>query len=244
MSWNSSVSAKSSLPNGPWDTPCTHPATPRRGSTRTWCASPWAQERPSIRSPRQMGSVNGSFSLPCLVDLPRLQCPKTNQPATQPGWEVKAFCRSAAAWGPRPPAMEKTIKFQPLRSTPSPSVKTGRKSRGQERSEGRGDNLRHVHSSWMTRQPGTIWDWVGEETNSWAVGRAQEGGRMSHGHPVQSEDKQHILGANAPWGILWARSPRLAPSLKNTMGNRISCTIQKSINIGLWFHHEYFQHTL
>lgn len=96
-------------------------------------------------------------------------------------------------WGPRPPAMERPTKFQPLRSTPSPSVKMGRKSKGQERSEGRGwggNDLRHpphfllgrpVHSSWMTRQdqgPGTIWEWGGgrDPTLGQWVGLREEGG--------------------------------------------------------------------
>lgn len=160
MSWESSVCTEGSLPNMPWAILCTHPATPWRGSTRTWCAFQWDPERRSIRSPRRMGSVNGNFSLPCPVDLPGLQCPKTNQPAPLPGWEVKAFCRSAAAWGSRHPAMERIIKFQPLRSIPSPSVKMGRKSRGQEGS-GQGHDLRHplhfllgrpVHILWVMRQ--------------------------------------------------------------------------------------------
>lgn len=180
MSWEFSVSAESSLPKVPWATPCTHPATPWRGSTGTWCASLWAQERPSIKSPRRMGSVNGSFSLPCPVDRPGLQCPKTDQPAPRPGWGAKAFCRSAAARGSRLPAMERTIQLQPLRSTPSPSVKTGRKSRGQERSEGRGDNLRHplhfllerpVCSSWMTRQDPQTRDHLGM---GWGSGRRED----------------------------------------------------------------------
>lgn len=137
MSWESNVSAESSLRNTPWAIPCTRPATPSRGNTRTWFASQWDLERPSIRSPRRMGSVNGNFSLRCPVNLPGLQCPKTSQPAPQPGWEAKAFCRCAAVRGPPPIAVERPTKFQPLRSTPSPSVKMGRKSRGQERSEKR-----------------------------------------------------------------------------------------------------------
>lgn len=168
MSWESSVSAESSLPNMPWVMPCTRPAMPWRGSTRTWCGFRWDRERPSIRFPRRMGSVNGNFSLLCPVDLPGLQCPKTDQPAPQPGWEVKAFCRSAAAWGPQPPALARAIKFQPLRSTPSPSVKMGRKSRGQERSEGRGDDLRFTLPGWQDRtiksKGGPSGNGVAEET--------------------------------------------------------------------------------
>lgn len=263
MSWESSVSAESSLLNTPCRAiPCTRPATPWKGSTRTWCASQWDQERPSIRSPRRMGSANGNFSLQCPVNLPGLQCPKTSQPAPQPGWEVKAFCRCAAVWGPQPPAMERPTKFQPLRSTPSPSVKMGRKSRGQERSEGRGVgggryDLRHpphfllgrpVHSSWMTRQDQDTGDNLGmgwgKRPNSQAVGRAQGRRRMSHSHPAPNDDKQHFLEANALAVILWGRFPRLALASKNTMGNRMSYTIQKTINIRLWFHHEYFEHTL
>lgn len=258
MSWESSVSAESNLPNTPWAIPCTHPAMPWRANTRTWCAFQWDRERPSIRSPRRMGSVSGNFSLRCPVNLPGLQCPKTNQPAPQPGWEVKAFCRCAAVWGPRPPAMERTTKFQPLRSTPSPSVKMGRKSRGQERSEGRqgaGDDLRHpphfllgrpVHSSWMTRRDHQTRDHVGTGwgRRPWAVGKAQGRRGMSHDHPALNDDKQHFLEANALAVILWGRFPRLALATKTTMGNRMSYTIQKTINIRLWFHHEYFEHTL
>ena len=129
MSWESSVCDESSPPNTPWATRCTHPATSWRDSARTWFAFRWALQRPSIRSPRRMGSVNGKFSLPYPADLPGWRWPETHQPAPLPGWEVKAFCKCAVAWGPRPPVMERIIRFRPLRSTPSPSVKMGRKSR-------------------------------------------------------------------------------------------------------------------
>lgn len=138
MCWESSASADGSLLSMPWATPCTHPARPWRDSRETWFVSPWARERLSIRSPRQTESVNGSFSLPCPRDRQGLQCRRNNLPVPQPGWEVKAFCRSAAVWGPRPPASKKVTKFQPLRSIPSPSVKMGRKSRKRERSQEEG----------------------------------------------------------------------------------------------------------
>lgn len=43
---------------------------------------------------------------------------------------------------------------------------------------------------------------------------------MSHGHPVQDEDKQHVLEANALWGILGARSPRLRPFIEKHHGKQ------------------------
>lgn len=33
--------------------------------------------------------------------------------------------------------------------------------------------------------------------NSWAVSRTEGSGRTSHSHPVQNDDKQHFLEANA-----------------------------------------------
>lgn len=208
MSWESSVCAESSLPNMPWAIPCTLPARPWRGSTRTWCAFQCDRERPSIRSPRRRGSVSGNFSLPCPVNLPESQLPRTSQPAPQPGWEVKAFCRSAAAWGPRPPAMERIIKFQPLRSTPSPSVRLGRKSRGQERSEGGGNDLRH-HSPSHSEGQATFLDDKTEPPKEAHLGMGRGRGpdpgggeargrrKMSHSHPVHGDDKQHVLEVNA-----------------------------------------------
>lgn len=185
MSWESSVCDESSPPNTPWATRCMHPATPWRDSTRTWFAFRWDLQRPSIRSPRQMGSVNGKFSLPYPADLPGWRWPETRQPAPLPGWEVKAFCKCAVAWGPRHPVMERIIRSQPLRSTPSPSVKMGRKSKGQERSEGQEGDLKHPLSTsfwegpfmfrgcWDTAsKPGTIWEWAGEESWLWGRGRA------------------------------------------------------------------------
>lgn len=89
--------------------------------------------------------------------------------------------------------MERTTKFQPLRSTPSPSVKMGRKSRGQERSEGRGlrgMSLGTHPTSYLegqftlpggqdrTMRLGTAWEWDGERDptlGQW-VGLGEEGG--------------------------------------------------------------------
>lgn len=111
---------------------------------------------------------------------------------------------------------------------------------------GGGDDLRHtphfllgspVHSSWMRKQDqetgnqlGMGW---GKRPDSGAGDRAQGRRRMSHDHPALNDDKQHFLEASALAVILRGRFPRLALATKNTMGNRMSYTIQKTINIRL-----------
>lgn len=136
-----------------------------------------------------MESVSGNISLLCTVDQPGSQCPKTSQRAPQLGWEVKVFCRSAAAWTPQPPTSERTIKFQPLRSTPSPSVKMEKKFREQGQKRGLGENIGSHSDSFPQDQFSFLGledkmkkrtvceEDGGRRPSPWAVGRTQEEGR-------------------------------------------------------------------
>lgn len=128
MSWEPSASQGSKQQrSNPQISTSTIPLAKAWRVAKAWSVSLLAQEKPSIRFPSQMGSANGRYSLLFKACLQKMQFLRT---VLLPRQKVKVSSRNAAVQALQGTLSMKTVKCQPLKHTPSPSVKMGRTSKG------------------------------------------------------------------------------------------------------------------
>lgn len=131
MSWERSASQESmQRKSNPQASTSIIPTARAWEVAEVWSVSPSAREKPSIRFPKLMGSVNGRFSPPRKACRRKTRSLRTSPAALLPKWKAKASSRSAAVRALQGTRCMKTAKCQPLKFTPWPSVRTGRMSKG------------------------------------------------------------------------------------------------------------------